>query len=417
MRDDIADSSVRPDTSGSMVTRCRFLRRAGVTVGGVAAAGGLLASGTMAIAGQTLAAGALSTNARATLPSDTAVARQAAALLADAAWRQLFRGSVLIARHGEILLSKGYDWADVASRVPNTASTRFRIASITKQFTAMAILQLQEQGKLRVHDHVSAYLPNTPAAWHAITLHHLLTHTSGIPDYTTLPNFDAASTETLTPLQAIDLFRDQPLEFPPGTRWKYDNSGYQVLGYLVTLLSGLSYPRFLRRHIFTPLRMADSGYDANHPALPLHATGYATWTEPAGYIDMSVVFADGSLYATVGDLYRWDREVTSAHPTIVSRDSLRQMFTPWVPTDSSRALYYGYGWFIGTEGGHRFIDHTGDLNGFISDNGFFPDDEATLIVLSNFEASSGLRQITGHLSGILFGLGDCVEMVMPCVEM
>jgi D-alanyl-D-alanine carboxypeptidase len=415
MRGEIRDSRVRLDTPGAAVTRRRFLRRASVAVGGVAAAGSLIASG--AIAGETLAAEALATNARAMLPGDAAVARQADALLTDAARRQMFRGSALIARRGTVILSKGYDWADIASRVPNSAGTRFRIASITKQFTAMAILQLQEQGKLRVHDHVSAYLPNTPAAWHAITLHHLLTHTSGIPDYTNLPSYDAASIRTLTPLQAVNLFRDQPLEFAPGTRWKYDNSGYQVLGYLVTLLSGISYAEFLQRHIFTPLRMADSGYDVNHPSLPLHATGYASWTTPAGYIDMSVVFADGSLYSTVGDLYRWDREVTSTHPTIVSGESLRQMFTPWVSTDASHTLSYGYGWFIGKEGGHRFIDHSGDINGFISDNGFFPDQKVTLIVLSNFEASAGLRQITGHLSGIIFGLGDCERLEMPCVEM
>ncbi|MDB5073835.1 MAG: penicillin-binding protein beta-lactamase class [Chloroflexi bacterium] len=400
----------------TIVTRRRFLHRAGAATAGVLAAGGFIATGT--VAGALLAADALTAEAAA-MRDDAAIAREADALLTDAVRQQLFRGSVLIARAGKIVLHKGYDWADVAHHIPNTRHTRFRIASITKQFTAMAILQLQEQGKLHVHDLVSEHLPNTPAAWRQITLQQLLTHTSGIPDYMNFPNFAAVMTRTLSPEQLIGLFRDKPLDFRPGSRWKYSNSGYNVLGYIVALRSGLSFPRFLQRHIFTPLGMADSGYDVNHPALPAHATGYASWTRPAAYMDISVAYADGSLYSTVGDLYRWDQEVTSAHPRLVSRQTMREMFTPYVPTDASHpgSMAYGYGWYIGAQGGRRYIDHTGDINGFLADNGFFPDDKVTLIVLSNLESDAGLRQITGHLAGIIFGLADCVEMRSPCVEM
>jgi CubicO group peptidase (beta-lactamase class C family) len=353
------------------------------------------------------------------VPDERSIAQTADIFLKGLVADRSFRGSVLIARRGHVILSKGYDWADVARRVPNTPRTRFRIASITKQFTAMAILQLQDQGKLHVHDHLSAYLSPCPAAWRPITLHQLLTHTSGIPDYTNLPSYTSIMTRTLTREQLLALFRDKPLDFRPGTRWRYSNSGYAMLGIIVERVSGLSYAAFLQRHIFTPLRLANTSYDVNHPALPGHATGYATWERPAAYIDMSVPFANGCLYSTTEDLYRWDQALTSGHPALVSRQALRQMFTPYVPLNPAdpHAVAYGYGWFIGYEGAHREIEHTGDINGFISANQFYPDDHLTVIYLSNLETDRGLRGPTLDLAGIALGYADCAHTWLPCSEL
>jgi CubicO group peptidase (beta-lactamase class C family) len=352
-------------------------------------------------------------------PTAGSVAQTADALLSGLVAQRLFRGSVLLARRGRVILSKGYDWADVARRVPNTPRTRFRIASITKQFTAMAILQLQDQGKLSVHDHLGAYLSPCPAAWRPITLHQLLTHTSGIPDYTNFPTFASIMARTLTTEQLIALFRDKPLDFRPGTRWRYSNSGYVLLGAIVERVSGLSYAAFLQRHIFTPLNLTNTGYDVNHPALPGHATGYAAWERPAAYIDLSVAYANGCLYSTTEDLYRWDQALTSGHPALVSARTLRQMFTPFAPTDPAapHSVAYGYGWFIGYEGAHREIEHTGDINGFISANQFYPDDHLTVIVLSNLETDRGLRTVTLDLAGIALGYADCARTWLPCSEL
>jgi CubicO group peptidase (beta-lactamase class C family) len=347
------------------------------------------------------------------------VAQAADALLGELVAQHSFRGSVLIARHGRIILSKGYDWADVAHRVPNTPHSRFRIGSITKQFTALAILQLQDQGRLHVHDHLASYLSPCPAAWRPITLHQLLTHTSGIPDYTTFPSFPSLMTRTLTPEQLIAVFRDKPLAFPPGSRWRYSNSGYVLLGAIVERVTGLSYAAFLQQHIVTPLHLTNTGYDANHSALPGHATGYATWERPAAYIDLSVAFANGCLYSTTEDLYRWDRALRSGHPALVSARALRQMFTPYAPTDPAdpQAVAYGYGWFIGYEGAHREIEHTGDINGFISANQLYPDDDLTIIYLSNLETDRGLRGPTLALAGIVLGYADCAHTWLPCSEL
>jgi CubicO group peptidase (beta-lactamase class C family) len=264
------------------------------------------------------------------------------------------------------------------------------------------------------------YLSACPSAWRPITLHHLLTHTSGIPDYTAFPTYPAIMGRHLSPAQLIALFRDKPLQFRPGTRWRYSNSGYAVLADLVAGVSGLPYAAFLQRHIFTPLGLTNTGYDVNHPALPGHATGYATWTRPAAYIDMSVPYGNGCLYSTVDDLYRWDQALLTGHPALVAPATLRQMFTPYVPTDpaaGSRGVAYGYGWFIGAIGRHREIEHTGDINGFLSSNQVYPDDHLTVVVLSNLESNQGLRQLTSDLAGITLGYADCAGIAQPCAEL
>jgi CubicO group peptidase (beta-lactamase class C family) len=242
------------------------------------------------------------------LPTTSAAAGAAAeeAYLAGLAEHGALTGSVLIARGGQVLLSRGYGLADEASQAANTPETRFRIGSNTKQFTAAAILLLQEHGKLSVQDTVCKYIPDCPEAWRPMTLHHLLTHTSGIPDYINSPGFPALIGTPATPEELIARFRNWPLLFAPGTRWSYSNSGYTLLGYVIERVSGESYAQFLQDNIFGPLGMTNTSSDSNTPQPPAHATGYLSAGVQPVYLDMSEFYAAGALASTVEDMLRWD---------------------------------------------------------------------------------------------------------------
>lgn len=317
------------------------------------------------------------------------------------AQQQRFSGTVLIAQDGKVLLDKGYGWADKDQRLLNQPTTRFRIASITKQFTAMAILLLQEQGKLRVQDLICIYISSCPSAWKTITIQHLLTHTSGIPEYiTTVPPQQAISPDLL-----VAMFESKPLDFSPGTKFLYTNSGYVILGSVIEKLSGMSYAAFLQQTILQALHLSDTGYDQNYPPLPEHATGYKQPWVKADYLDMSVAYAAGALYSTVDDLYRWDTALFTG--AFASSDSRTQMFAPQVTTcddqgnlcsssecDAQRinCFSYGYGWILQQvpvdRQYARVIAHGGGLPGFVSGNFYYPDQKLTLIVLSNLETFS-----------------------------
>jgi CubicO group peptidase (beta-lactamase class C family) len=303
------------------------------------------------------------------------------------------RGSALVARGDTVLLSKGYGMADEASGAPNTATTRFRIGSITKQFTAMAILILQEQGKLRVEDSICHYVSDCPEAWRPITLRHLLTHTSGIPNYTDLPDFPALIGTPATLDQLIARFHSLPLEFTPGARWSYSNSGYILLGAVIERVSGQSYRAFLQDHIFTPLGMRDSSYDENSPPSPQHASGYLSAHHQPVYLDMSEFGPAGALASTVEDLYRWDRALI-AHQ-LVSQQTMDAMFTPAIPCPAGGCALpsdrgYGYGWFIAAEAGQTLTYHLGRIDGFLTYNGFSRPDDITVVLLSNLETTAVL---------------------------
>jgi CubicO group peptidase (beta-lactamase class C family) len=262
------------------------------------------------------------------------------------------------------------------------------IASLTKQFTAMSILILQEQGKLNVQDRFCTYYPDCPAAWQDITIHQLLTHTSGIPTYTQFPAYPDWAALPKTPDEIIAFFINEPLLFRPGESWTYSNSGYTLLGYLIEHLSGLSYGDFLKTYIFTPLQMDDSGYD---PAgIEDIAVGYYDKSnEPAFKLSPSIGFSDGGIYSTVGDLYRWDQALYTEQ--LLPQSLLDQMFTPYGAAFDSPVPNYGYGWMIEEQDGHRVYFHQGAMDGFKAYIMRFPDDRITLIILSNqMDVTAGL---------------------------
>jgi CubicO group peptidase (beta-lactamase class C family) len=312
-----------------------------------------------------------------------------------------FSGAILLAREGKVLLSKGYGMASLEMEIPNTPQTKFRLGSLTKQFTAAAILKLQEQGKLSVQDTVCKYVENCPAAWQPITIHHLLTHTSGIPNITSFPEFRKTKFFPTTPLEAIAMFKDKPLEFTPGDSFNYSNSGYLLLGYVVERASGKAYADFLRENIFQPLGMKDTGLDVNSAIIKHRAAGYTLGPNGilnAEYIDMTIPFAAGAMYSTVEDLYLWDRALYTEK--LISKKSLEAMNTPF-------KAGYGYGVGIGEQYGLKTIVHGGGIEGFSTFLARFIVDNGTVIVLSNIDRSN-TDAIAKRLGGMLFA--DKVKM-------
>lgn len=286
---------------------------------------------------------------------------------------QSFHGAILVAREGDVLISKGYGFADARS-TPNTAQTRFRLASLTKGFTAAAIMLLQTRGLLTVGDPICDYLDDCPDAWRPITIHQLLNHTSGIPNYTDFIDFEATEMNQTTPAALVARFRNLPLNYTPGELYYYGNSGYVLLGLIIERVSGQPYADFVRDNIFIPLGMEQSGYDTSVGAVDGVAAGFNTFGEPSGFIDMSTLYAAGALYSTVEDMYRWDQALYSdALLPQIARD---QMFTPYLRD-------YGYGWRITRPGGRLMIEHPGNMTGASTYIARYPAERVTVIVLSN----------------------------------
>jgi CubicO group peptidase (beta-lactamase class C family) len=315
-----------------------------------------------------------------------------------------FSGSVLVALVDRVVHRAGYGPADREKAIANTRDTKFRIASISKQFTAMAIMILEEQGKLSVYDAVKRHLPYSPDAWNEITLHNLLNHTSGL-----VRGADSPETrmQSLTLAETVDMFRGKPLEFRPGTRHEYSNCGYILLGDVIERVSGVSYDAFLRAHIFDPLEMADTGCDSQTDPPVNRAIGYArengAWA-PSSNHGMWWTFGAGGLYSTVDDLFRWDQALGAGR--LISKEAHARM-----TTIAPLLAPYGYGFGILRQNNRRMISHAGGLPGFRSQLSRFPDEPACVIVLSNSETTSSFG-VTGVLSAILFG----EEYEIPAVK-
>lgn len=306
-----------------------------------------------------------------------------------------FSGAILLARDGKVLLSKGYGMANLENEIPNTPQTKFRLGSLTKQFTAAAILLLQEQSKLSVQDAVCKYVENCPAAWKPITVHHLLTHTSGIPNMTSFPEFRKAKFFPITPTESIAMFKDKALEFAPGEKFNYSNSGYILLGYIVERVSGKPYADFVRESIFQPLGMKNTDMDTNSAIVKHRAAGYTRGGDGlvnAEYINMTIPYAAGAMYSTVEDLYLWDRALYGEK--LISKKSLEAMTAPFKDG-------YAYGLGVGEQYGLKTIIHGGGIEGFSTFLTRFTDGNGTVIVLSNIDsANAGL--VAKRLGGMVY---------------
>lgn len=306
-----------------------------------------------------------------------------------------FSGVILVTKDDKVVASAGYGMADVEFQVPNTPQTRFRIASVTKPITAAAVMLLSDEGKLSVEDPIDKYLSNCPDAWKAITIRQLLTHTSGLPDYFDLAGYDEKKLAYTGGEDFIDKLGDLPLQSSPGKDYRYTNSNYVLLGYIIDAASGEPYETFLRERILGPLHMDNSGCDYGTAVIRNRAIGYS-WNKeivPAAFFEMQNPFASGCVYSTAEDLSRFVRALVGGK--LVKKSTLETMLM-------AGKADYAYGWYVANWNGRRVIMHGGSLSGFKSDLRYLPDDDVCVVVLSNIDLTRA-AQIAEVLTRLALG--------------
>ena len=293
-----------------------------------------------------------------------------------------------VKRGDDVLLVKGYGLADIENQVSAKPETVYRIGSITKQFTAAAVMQLVEAGEAGLDDSMTDYFPDYPTQGHEVTVRHLLTHTSGIKSYTGLETWQPKITLDLTDQELMDLFKDEPFDFEPGEAYRYNNSGFYLLGMLIEKVTSESYKEYVKAHLFEPLGLGGTLYCDERPIIPWRAEGYSAVDGSLvndSYLSMNQPGAAGALCSTVPDLLAWSEALRSGE--VVSSDSYGQMTTSMVLNDGSET---GYGFGLGVRGleGHPQVSHGGGINGFVTMLAHFPEADLDIVVLSNTESGS-----------------------------
>lgn len=309
-----------------------------------------------------------------------------------------FHGSVLVTKDGKILLDKGYGFSNLEQNTMNKPQTKFAIGSMTKQFTAMAIMQLNEKGLINVDDKISKYFPELPNG-EKITIHNLLTHTSGLMNYTDLSEFWALKPDNKDPLTVINLIKDMPLEFEPGKQFKYCNTNYVLLGMIVENVTGMTLEDYLQKNIFAPLNMTNTGicYGKNnqyHDATPY--SGYLEVVPVDDDLTLTQAYGAGSMYSTVEDLYRWDQALKTEK--LVKKATLDKIFKEHIAFSETDG--YGYGWMISNTENGKEIYHNGNTLGFTSNIARYMDKGISIIILTN-NGYCNVMDLTNSLANIV----------------
>ena len=318
---------------------------------------------------------------------------------------QLVGASVGVMRHNEVIFARGYGYADLDNKVEATEHTVYQVGSITKQFTALAIMVLVEQGKVNLNDIMLDYLPNYPQRDHKVTIDQLLNHTSGIKSYTDIEKFWEISERDLSREEIVDLFSSEPVEFSPGENYQYNNSGYYLLGLIIENVSGMRYADFLKANVWQPLEMFDTHYLGKNKNVENLATGYDhkdnefVLARPLG---MDNPFSGGSLGSSVLDLLKWQTALNENQ--LISRQSYNKMIEPGLLTGGKHTTY-GYGFFMSNLNGHRKIEHGGTINGFRAQLSYYPDDGLTVTVLCNHN-SAPQAQLESQISRLMLGIPE-----------
>jgi D-alanyl-D-alanine carboxypeptidase len=312
--------------------------------------------------------------------------------------------AVLVVQNGTVKLRKGYGLADMELGVPVDPVNVFPICSITKQFTAVAMLQLVEAGKLKLTDDLSMFVPDYPTGDGKITLAQLLSHMSGIPSIEEQPEWRKTWRQDLTPAQLLDFTRNKPLAFAPGTNWKYSNTGYILLGRVIEKVSGQSYPDYVRTHLFSPAAMTHSYYPEGDRLVPRRAHGYSragkTWAN-APYFSITQAYSAGALLATVDDLWAWEQALQAGR---LANSSLLESAYSEGHLPDGRGTHYGFGWEVNKIGHHDVIAHGGGMPGFAAYEARVPDAGIYVAVLSNTDAPGvPLRTLVANLVRVMLG--------------
>ena len=314
--------------------------------------------------------------------------------------------SIAVDRRGETVHSKGYGFANLEHEIPAGVDTVYRIGSVTKQFTAAAIMQLVDEGRLSIDDELTQFLPDYPVQGHRVTVRHLLNHTSGIHTFTATPEYRDNMRLDRDHEEILDWFQDRPFDFVPDEEYRYNNSGYYLLGMIIEKVSGQSYEDYLQQKIFGPLGLTQTHYDRPRKLIADRSEGYsrsAGGLVHAPYLSMNLPFAAGAIASNVSDLIRWQHALFSGE--VVGQDSLSVMTTSGELTDGS-SLGYGFGLAIGEFDGHSKISHGGSINGFRSSLAYYPDAGITIAVLANTDGANPGRMEAAIARLVLEGVED-----------
>lgn len=308
-------------------------------------------------------------------------------------------GVFLVSKKGKTLYEKAFGKANLELDVNMTPQHVFQIGSMTKQFTAVSILILESQGKLTVNDPISKYIPDYPSG-NSITIHHLLTHTSGIKDFTKMKTISEIAQKEMSPKMMVDFFKNEPVDFKPGEKFEYNNSGYVLLGYLIELVSGEKYEDFIRKNIFEKAGMRNSYYASDRKLIKNRAYGYHKKSE--GYVNRTIIsfsvpFASGSLMSTVEDMVKWQGALNQN--IFLKPEQIRKAFTKY-KLNNGEEFTYGYGWHLKEINGVPTREHGGSVFGFKSMAVYIPDEDVYVIGLSNCDCHSP-TQITKDIARLI----------------
>ena len=309
--------------------------------------------------------------------------------------------TILIAKQGEVVYRKAFGKSNLELNTDMIPENVFEIGSITKQFTAVSILMLLEEGKLSLDDEITKFIPDYPTQGTKITIHHLLTHTSGIKSYTSIPSLRDFARKDISPEELVDAFKDEPMDFKPGEAYRYNNSGYVLLGYIIEKVSGISYAEFIQKRIFDVLKMDNSYYGSKYKIIKNRASGYQqqeTYLN-ADYISMSIPYAAGSIMANVDDMLIWQKAIRAN--TLISKESLSKAFTNYTLTNGEK-INYGYGWSINVINEVPVIEHGGGIFGYTTHGIYVPSENAYIIILTNCNCNSP-SEIAFKIAAIAIG--------------
>ncbi|WP_108425216.1 serine hydrolase domain-containing protein [Flagellimonas amoyensis] len=309
-------------------------------------------------------------------------------------------GAVFLAtKNGKIVYNKAFGLSNLEFQVPMQTDNVFEIGSMTKQFTAVSILMLMEEGKLQLEDDITKYIPEYPTHGHGITIHHLLTHTSGIKSFTSVKGLNAIAQNEMEPMQVIDFFKDEPMDFAPGAEFRYNNSGYVLLGYIIEKVSGMSYEDFVEQRIFKKLGMSSSRYASHSEVVPKRASGYHKKEDysNARHISFSIPYASGALMSTVGDMLVWEEAIKNH--VLLGKETTQMAFTNYT-LNNGKPINYGYGWHIKEFGSVLSYEHGGSIFGFKSMGVYLPKEDVYVIGLSNCDCNSP-TEVTREIAKII----------------
>ncbi|WCO00961.1 serine hydrolase [Psychroserpens ponticola] len=310
--------------------------------------------------------------------------------------------SILVAKDGKTIYSKGFGMADLENNIKAEPKHVYEIGSITKQFTSVSILMLEEQGKLNVSDEITKYIEDYPTQGKTITIHHLLNHTSGIKSYTNMQSFMKHARTDMTPVELIDLFKNEPMEFDPGTQYNYNNSGYILLGHIIEVVTGESYANFVKTNIFDKLGMTNSYYGSMTQLIPNRARGYSetdSGFQNANYLSMTIPYAAGSIMSTTEDLLKWQNAISAN--TLISKSFLDKAING-SKLNNGEDIPYGYGWVKGNVKGSITYEHSGGIFGYSTNGIFLPEENIYIIGLTNCDCGN-VSAITTNVAAIALG--------------